>query len=341
MRLQDRGGPTDGTGVTIRPIHTTALAWVGYALLFPVLHATVVNDMAAALLLVPLMVTAWHHGRAGGWLGAGLALPLQITLFLLGEHELGWDVLAGVEGAVGLSSVLVTAVVAGHVVDRLRFAERDAGEKDRLVATVSHEVRNPLTGVIGLADALLEQWDEMDRDEARELVSLIGTEAHAMEAIVEDLLDFSRLSAGSISLEQEPVDLGTVARAVEPGATGSAYVTADAGRVAQIVRNLVSNAVRYGGSSVEVEAGTAGDTGWIEVRDDGDGVSPEVEPDVFTPFASSGVAGSTGLGLAVSRELARAMGGEVRYLRRAGWTVFRLDLPVERVTSGLTSGRRA
>lgn len=312
----------------MKPLQITALAWAAYVVVFPVLHQTVVNDMAASLLLVPLLTSAWHHGRIGGWLAAAFAVPVQVTLFLFGNHSLGWEMVAGVEGAVGLASILITTVVSGYVVDRLRGAERDVGEKDRLVATVSHEVRNPLTGVIGLADALLEQWDHLEPSEARELVSLIGTEAHAMEAIVEDLLDFSRLSAGAISLDIDAVDLGAVARGVEPSATGSATVDADEGRVAQIVRNLVNNALRHGGSSVVVETGSHTDVGWLEVRDDGAGVHPEVEPRIFSPFATSGSTGSTGLGLAVSRELARAMGGEVRYTRRGEWTVFRLDLPL-------------
>lgn len=311
-----------------RHLKITVVAWIGYALAFQVLHETAANDMAASLLLVPLLTTAWLYGRKGGWLAACFAVPLQVALFLFGDHGLGWDMLAGVEGAVGLASILATTVVAGYVVDRMRGAERDAGEKDRLVATVSHEVRNPLTGVIGLADTLLEQWDHLDTAEARELVSLIGTEAHAMEAIVEDLLDFSRLSAGAIALEIALVDLGAVARAVEPSAAGTAQVDADAGRVGQIVRNLVNNAIRYGGPSVQVEAGARTDVGWLEVRDDGDGVDRELEPRIFSPFATTGSTGSTGLGLAVSRELARAMGGELGYTRRGGWTVFRLDLPL-------------
>ncbi|MFP3913903.1 MAG: sensor histidine kinase [Actinomycetota bacterium] len=321
---------------------TTALSWIGYIVAFPLLHTTVVNDMAAVLLLVPLLTTAWNHGRLGGWAATGLVLPVQVTLFLFGDHELGWDMVAGVEGAVGLSGLMATAVAAGYVTDRLRGAEENVGATNRLVATVSHEVRNPLTGVIGLTDSLLEQWDELDPAEIRELVSLIATEAHSMEAIVEDLLDFSRLSAGAIRLDPADVDLGELARAIEPDAEGSAVVRGDEGRIAQIIRNLTSNAFHYGGDHMEVEIGAGASTGWLEVRDDGPGVDAEVAPRIFSPFASAGRPGSTGLGLAVSRELARAMGGELQYLRRGGWTVFRLELPApvrSHSTPGGVSGR--
>lgn len=305
----------------------TALSWVGYIAAFPLLHTTAVNDMAAVLLLIPLLTTAWNHGKSGGWVGTALVPPVQVTLFLFGHHELGWDMVAGIEGAVGLSSLMATAVVAGYVSERLRGAEANVGETNRLVATVSHEVRNPLTGVIGLTDSLLEQWDELDPVEIKELVSLIATEAHSMEAIVEDLLEFSRLSAGAIRLDPTVLDLGDLARSIDPEAHGSALVRGDSGRIAQIVRNLVSNAVHYGGDHVEIAIGRGNGVGWLEVRDDGPGVDPAIAPRVFSPFASAGQPGSTGLGLAVSRELARAMGGDLEYQRRQGWTVFRLDLP--------------
>lgn len=325
------------------PLGVTIATWVGYVIAFPILHETPVNDMAAVLLLVPLLTTAWHFGTMGGWLGAGLLFPVQIALFLLGEHTLGWDMVAGVEGFVGLAGLAVTAIVAGYTVDRLRGAERQVGEKDRLVAAVSHEVRNPLTGVVGLSESLLEQWDELEPGEAKELVSLITTEAHAMQAIVEDLLDFSRLTAGSIRLESRHLDLGSVARDMEPAATGSAEVVGDPGRVSQIVRNLVNNAVQHGGPSVRLETGTSESAGWLEVRDDGEGIDPDVEVDLFTPFASSGQPGSTGLGLTVSRELARAMDGDLRYLRRDEWTVFRLELPLadQTVAAGSPAGHRS
>lgn len=323
--------------MTLSPIVATALSWIGYLVAFPLLHVTPVNDMAAILLLAPLLTTAWNHGKVGGWVGAGLILPVQVTLFLFGGHELGWDMVAGAEGAVGFTALMATAVVAGYVCDRLRGAEESVGATNRLVATVSHEVRNPLTGVIGLTQSLLEQWDDLDPKEARELVSLIATEAQSMETIVDDLLDFSRLSAGAIRLVPDDLDLGELARTVEPRAEGSTLVRGDRGRISQVIRNLTGNAVRYGGQRIEVAVGTHRDLGWLEVRDDGPGVEPAVAERIFSPFASTGQPGSTGLGLAVSRQLARAMGGDLIYLRRDGWTVFRLVLPSPTASTSATA----
>lgn len=138
--------------------------------------------------------------------------PTQIALYLLGDHDLGWDMLVGFEGAVALLGLAGT----GYMANRMRGAERDAGERSRLVATVSHEVRNPLTGVIGLSDTLLEQWNALESTEARDLVALISAEAHSMSAIVEDLLEFSRLSSGSLQVETREMDLAETVKERTP-----------------------------------------------------------------------------------------------------------------------------
>src|SRR5690606_17296957 len=134
-------------------------------------------------------------------------------------------------------------------------------------------------------------------------------------------------------LETTTVDLGEVARTFHPSAIGSAVVRGDAGRISQIIRNLTTNAVRHGGPEVEVEVGHGAGTGWLEVRDSGAGVDPDVAARIFTPFATTGQPGSTGLGLAVSHQLAQAMGGRLIYVRRDGWTVFRLELPAATAAS--------
>lgn len=101
----------------------------------------------------------------------------------------------------------------------------------------------------------------------------------------------------------------------------------DPARVLQIVRNLVDNAHRHGGGECQIEVGVDSQVGWLEVRDDGPSVDPELRPLLFSPFATSGKPGSTGLGLAVSRELASAMGGDLVHRRSRNQTVFRLELP--------------
>ena len=113
---------------------------------------------------------------------------------------------------------------------------------------------------------------------------------------------------------------------------GPASVTADPARLRQILRNLATNARRYGGPNVEVRVVAGADVTTVEVRDDGDGISPEDREHIFEPYrtahASIGQPASVGLGLTVSRQLARLMDGDLEYERDGTWSVFRLTLPV-------------
>ena len=99
----------------------------------------------------------------------------------------------------------------------------------------------------------------------------------------------------------------------------------------QIVRNLLSNAQRYGGPEVATRAGSNGDVAWLEVADNGDGIPESDAHAVFEPYVRShnaeGQPSSVGLGLTVSLKLSELMGGSLTYRRAGGWTVFRLELP--------------
>ena len=150
-----------------------------------------------------------------------------------------------------------------------------------------------------------------------------------------------RLRDGRISVVPEVVDLSQVVGRVlrgfsrELGAPielrGRSYAWADPMRVRQIVRNLVDNALRYGGDSVHVDLIRDERGSHILVRDDGPGIGDDTLIDAFQPFhrfgAPSTSPGTLGLGLAVCRTLARLMGGEVGYRRQSGETVFDLTLP--------------
>lgn len=159
--------------------------------------------------------------------------------------------------------------------------------------------------------------------------------------MVEDLLTAARLEAGALSFEPQDVDLAEEVRtAVAPYLrTGAAITTlcphlmvrADPLRLRQVIRNLVSNAVKHGGPTVWVEAQRRQDQVVVRVVDDGEGVSPEVEGRLFERFVHDGrralLAGSVGLGLAVARELVESMGGRLTYTREGGRTVFACHLP--------------
>jgi signal transduction histidine kinase len=205
--------------------------------------------------------------------------------------------------------------------------------KDEFIANVSHELRTPLTAVLGIASEL--SGEDMSPDMRDEMLHLVLEQANEMANIVDDLLVAARAEVGTIPVETQPVDLiaelkttldglGTV---VEMPKASIPPVLADPKRVRQILRNLLTNAQRYGGPRQRVVAGGLRGHVWIEVRDNGDGIPDEDVNRVFQPYVTTGAEGSVGLGLAVARQLAELMGGTLVYEHSAGESVFRLQLP--------------
>ncbi len=212
--------------------------------------------------------------------------------------------------------------------------------KDEFVATVSHELRNPIAAVVGLSEELAEGWNSFSDDIRRELARVIHHQADELAAIVEDLLVASRDEVGEISITKERLDpvaeVDLVLEAVEtpvkvvaePGVDLS--VLGDPRRFRQVMRNLIGNAHRYGGARVEVNLGRGDASVNVEVRDDGPGVATTDVERIFEPYQranGSNHPSSVGLGLPVARKLARLMGGDVTYSRDGDWSVFTLALP--------------
>ncbi len=239
-------------------------------------------------------------------------------------------------------SVLVTVAVLDAVLVRIRiWLGRLEANRSQMLGTVSHELKNNLTAMLGMTE-LVTTGDDIGSDEAMELIGLAHQQAVDAAEIVEDLLTVSRLQQSALSLDPEPVDLRhevatTVHRFDGEGTvvsiTGDELptVVADSLRVRQILRNLVSNAVRYGGSHIEVATSVSGDRAQVVVRDDGDGIPDDELNTIFLPYRRSAktprTGTSVGLGLYVSHHLAHAMGGSLTYRRSEGWTEFLLSLP--------------
>ena len=223
--------------------------------------------------------------------------------------------------------------------DQLRDLLRS---KDRFIASVSHELRTPLAAVVGLSAELATRDHDFAPDERIELASMVSSQAAEVSYIVEDLLVAARAESDMLTIVPEPVSLCHEVREVlevyEPNATieldaKPARSIADSHRTRQIIRNLLVNADRYGGRRVRVETGVEGDMAYVAVCDDGPGVDPDRVDAVFDPYERAhdvaGTPDSVGLGLAVARQLARLMGGDVIY-ERDDWTVFRLLVPLDR-----------
>lgn len=223
--------------------------------------------------------------------------------------------------------------------------------KDQLIAAVSHELRTPLTGVLGFAEMLRDNRQDFTPEDEDVMLRSIAEEAADLTNLVEDLLTAARARMGSLTIVSAPVSLRPlIARIVETTAgavhhvvvTGDdATVFADEGRVKQILRNLITNAQRYGGHKIHIATLANGDEIHIRVSDNGDGIPESDQERIFAPYESAHdpgtQPGSLGLGLAISRSLARLMEGDLCYQRSDGWTTFDFRLPVNR-EPGYSSG---
>ena len=232
-------------------------------------------------------------------------------------------------------------VAESHLDARLD-AEKTVGRaKDQFIANISHELRTPLTSIYGFSEVLLEQGF-VDAAAAGDLVGLINTESGELARMVEDLLVAAHDE--DVPLPLDPTELsiadeidavvGPFARhGIRVGGTyAAATVVGDRLRIRQILRNLLSNAVKHGGPSIRVYGDAAGSNYVVAVEDDGDGVPEHAQERMFSRFVHQGAApltsGSLGLGLAVARLLAEAMGGYLEYEHVPGRTSFVLSLPL-------------
>lgn len=214
--------------------------------------------------------------------------------------------------------------------------------KDAFIAAVSHELRTPLTSVVGLSAELRDRRSEFSQGEIDALVEVIAEQSTEVADIVNDLLVAARADIGTLGVALRTVDVGlaidsiTRTRFLDDFAEVSVEnvnveVLADPVRLNQILRNLVVNASRYGGDSLRIHTTGTGRHTSIRVADNGAGVDKELIEHIFEPYGRAHQVRtqpeSVGLGLAVARDLARLMNGDLEYSRKDGWTEFTLRLP--------------
>jgi PAS domain S-box-containing protein len=255
----------------------------------------------------------------------------------------------------GLGGVVPPGLALQRLVITLRGAQqRERLERSRaeLVSTVAHELRSPLTSVKGFTATLLSKWGRFTDDQKRVMLETVNADADRVTRLITELLDVSRIESGRMEVHRELVDLPDRARKIIAGrvASGDAEnrfrlevrsglpeTWLDADKIDQILGNLVENAVRHGAGIVTIvvepahtggdepasrpdgEPGAA-DAAAVSVRDQGEGIAPDVAPRVFRQFwrgkprvgsRTSRHGGGTGLGLYIVKGLVEAHGGTI------------------------------
>ena len=220
--------------------------------------------------------------------------------------------------------------------------EESLSSKDQLIASVSHELRSPLTAVVGLVDELIAAGDEFDHEERQQLMEIVSESSKEMSSLIEDLLVAARSEEGTLPVFPVRVDLSLLAQSVLSQLSvpddwqiniddTDSVAYADPVRVRQVIRNLLSNAVRYGVSPVTVSFERTETMAYVDVHDCGRGIPDDDRERIFQPYgrasSSRTVKASVGLGLALSRRLSQLMGGSLTYVEGTGST-FRLALPL-------------
>ena len=247
-----------------------------------------------------------------------------------------------VDGEPDFSRAMFSVVdVTEHRSEERRMEEL-INTKNRFLASISHEIRTPLTAIVGFSQ-VLEDDEGMSEEERMLMVTSIVEQAREMSDLVNDLLVAARVDADELNVEAKPFDVATqVSQILSAGGSFTEGVhfeaperelsaTADPARMRQILRNLLTNAERYGGPSVSIRVSS--NESWIEVDviDDGEGIPGDQWESIFQLYQRAHNDGdrheSMGIGLAVSRQLAELMGGALDYSRQGRLSVFRLRLP--------------
>ncbi|MFZ4603670.1 MAG: ATP-binding protein [Caulobacterales bacterium] len=245
---------------------------------------------------------------------------------------------------------------ASRLADQLRAktreAEAAAEAKSRFLATMSHEIRTPMNGVLGMTHALSRT--ALDPRQ-RELLDVVNRSGETLMAIIDDVLDLSKIEAGMLDIEAAPFDLAELVhgvaalfsvRAAEKGLRFKVELDAqgtfvgDANRIRQALSNLVSNAIKFtehGAVLVRVSSEPDGEATLVRfiVADSGPGIAADAAVRLFTPFRQGDSSttrkhGGTGLGLSITKHLCERMGGDVRFESTPGHgSVFRFHVRVQ------------
>ncbi len=354
-------------GVSIGPAAPRSGSWVmRYAVAVLLTAAGAAATIGSARLMAAPFFTFQFAAVVGAALYGGLGPGLVTTILsavLFRILYFGGSVEA--HEAWRLGSFLAVSVFFAWIAANVRRARQDAerarvraeaaeleartigAHQERLVAVVSHDLRNPLAAITLSAQAL-QTAAPASEAHARAVERILASTGR-MDSMIHDLLDFARARHHSgLPVHPQPGRLGEIARhvldearAASPGARleleveGDDRAPLDPARIQQVVTNLVSNALKHGepGAPVRVRVAGGGGTIQLEVCNQGAPIPGHLQPTLFDPFRPGDAAGSVGLGLFIVREIARGHGGTATARSDEHGTVFTVVLPAGAVPS--------
>jgi signal transduction histidine kinase len=304
-----------------------------------------------ALLVTPIMLVA-----LGIWLARSVARPLRRTVdaatsVAAGDFDVRLDERRRDEfGELGHAFNEMTESLAAtrdELVSRAESLEQSERHKSELISMVSHEVRTPLASILGFTRLLLER--DVDEADRTRYLQIVDAEATRLAGLVSDFLDARLIEQGQFALRRELFDIRALV--LEQAELTLAHddehrlaldvretpllVDADRSRLAQVVGNVLSNAVKFSpsGGTVTVGATQLNGSARVWVDDEGSGIDPEHRDQIFEPFYRGGAPAAgipgTGLGLAVSRRIIEAHGGRIGFEALPSGTRFWIEMPVE------------
>lgn len=323
--------------------------------------------VGASLVCIAVLKLAERQGDLS--IQPGASVPIVLSLFagfsivwcicvVLGWRltaPLGRLVAASREIAMGrypdaaLAGVILSNE-SGQLADVLRQMSERVTQVDsrdrRFLMSISHELRTPITAIAGHAQALQDGLADDPEIRDRSL-NVIQAEAERLQRLVDDIIDLARLRSNKFTTVSETVDIDDLGahflsiykdqvrgNVVLTGSFEHVSIVSDGQRILQILRNLTTNAIRYAETKIVVEGKRDGGSVKLSVFNDGEPIAPELADTLFEPFVGAKREGGMGLGLAIARELAWALGGNLSVESHPDGTLFQLALPLEPPGSG-------